>query len=120
MSTVAILFIVVGVLAVGALLLALLRSARLEREIERQRLDSEAAAYRERAGSSISRARELGSEAEFHRQKAVEHAELADHHADAADRHADLAAKAEEQAAKAGEKASTDGAEAAERERKIA
>jgi Flp pilus assembly protein TadB len=119
MSTGSIVVIAVAAAAVLFLLAIMLYRARAEREIERRRVVGEWDAHREAAESGIAKARELGAEAELHRNKASEHAALADEHAEAASAHAEQAEGFERQISSAGAAATRHEAEAAERERKI-
>src|SRR4051794_33710656 len=95
--------VVVAAVAIVALALIYARHASAERVIERDRLDGEVGAYRDRATASITRARELGREADEHRQLAEQHAELSDKHAATAAEHAERAAQLEGAVRSAGE-----------------
>jgi hypothetical protein len=108
--------IIVAVAVVVALALIYARHASAERVIEGQRLDDEIVAYRQQASVNVSRARELGREADEHRRLAEQHAELSDQHAATAQQHAERAAELEGAVSTAGESASRHEAAAAERE----
>jgi HAMP domain-containing protein len=115
-SAVLIVVIVAAVLAAVAVLLYI-RHASAERVIERGRLGDEVDIYREQASVNVERARELGREADEHRQLAEQHAELSDQHAATAHQHAERAAELEGAVSSAGEAAARHEAAAQERER---
>jgi septal ring factor EnvC (AmiA/AmiB activator) len=116
MSAVLIVIIVAAVVLLFAAFLYL-RHAQAERVIEDKRLEDEVGVYRRQASVNVSRARELGREADEQRRLAQEHAELSDRHATTAAEHAERAAELEGGVSSAGEAAARHEAAAAERER---
>lgn len=120
MSTLTIIVIVVAALIAIALLVAFARHRSAEREIEHDRLSSEAFAHRDQADSNVARAREVGREAEAERSEAERHAAVAEEHAQKADEHAQKASDLEKRVETAGRAAAFHDEQAAEREERIA
>ena len=119
MSTALIIVIVIAAIVVIALIAAFLRSRSAEREIEQERLSSEAVAHRDQADSNVAKARERGREADEARRQAEEHAVRAEEHAAAATEKAEQAAALEQQIRTAGKAAAFHDDQAAEREEQL-
>jgi hypothetical protein len=119
MSTALIIVIVIAAIILVAVAAVLIRRRAAERELERRRLAGEASAHRDQAESNVSRARELGRDAELHRRQAEEHAAAAEEHAAAADEHAERATGLDRKVQTAGKAAARHDEQAAEREQKL-
>lgn len=119
MSTGLVILIVIAGAIVLFLLTAMVMRARAERDIERRRVVGEWGAHRDVADTNRARARELGAEAQVHREAASEHAALADEHAQAAEAHAEQAQQFERELGDAGAAATRHEAAAEEREEKL-
>ena len=118
MSTEVTIALIVGI-ALVALVGYLVWRAMSRRAEERARLARDARDHRTQAEASVSRARDLGGEAEHHRTEAERHAELADEHAQKADEHAAAAAELQERVSTAGSAAGRHDERAAELEKKL-
>jgi hypothetical protein len=119
MSTGLVIVIVMAGAIILFLLSAMVMRARAERDIERRRVVGEWGAHRDVADTKRAQARELGAEAEVHREAAAEHAALADEHAEAAEAHAEQAQQFEREISDVDAAAARHQAAAEEREERL-
>ena len=119
MSTALVIVIVIAAIVLILAAVAFLRRRAAKREVERRRLAGEATAHRDQAESNVSRARDLGREAELQRRQAQEHQVAAQQHADAAEEHTVRATALDRKVQTAGKAAAFHDEKAAEREQKL-